>query len=142
MNNHSKRLMKDLEALGFVRDDEARTKGIAYRHPNQPTEIVKVFDAMSDGGRTAALRMANKIADTGWSGPRMPTAVKERAAISRRKAKTQRQRDDEARRARAEQKEREVAAHELLVSHIRQSREIESLMQPSGERGRLPRYAR
>lgn len=100
-NHHARRLARDLEALGFQRDYEAKTKGMAYRHPNQPDEVIKVFDAMTDNTITAALRMANKIADTGWSGPRMPQTIKERAAITRRKQKTQRQREDQARAERA-----------------------------------------
>ena len=66
MNNHAKRCMKTLEALGFQRDHEAKTKGRAYRHPNQPDQVLKVFDAMTDTTITAVIRKANKIADTGW----------------------------------------------------------------------------
>lgn len=130
MNNRSRRLCRDLEALGFVRDYDALTKGIAYRHPNQPNELVKVFDAMTDSGRTSVLRKANKIADTGWAGPREPQTIKERAEVTRRKEKTQRQREDEARQARAEAAEHEYAARERLLRAERRRRDIESLMRP------------
>lgn len=134
MNNHAKRCMKTLEALGFQRDYDAKTRGIAYRHPNQPDQVLKVFDAMTDTTITAVIRKANKIAETGWSGPRQPETVKERARITRQKQKTARQRDDEARRERAVAAEREHLRRDLLAQEERARREFESLMQPG--RGR------
>lgn len=130
MNNHARRLMRDLEALGFERDWDARTRGFAFRHPNQPDQVIKVFDAMTDNTITAALRKANKIADTGWSGPRMPQTIKERAKITRQRTKNQRQREDAARRERAEKAEREAQARDAILARERRDREIAALMRP------------
>jgi uncharacterized protein YaiL (DUF2058 family) len=130
MNNHARRLMRDLEALGFERDWEAQTRGFAFRHPNQPDQVIKVFDAMTDNTITAALRKANKIADTGWSGPRAPQTIKERAKITRQRTKSQRQREDDARRERAEKAEREAQARDAILARQRRDREIAELMRP------------
>lgn len=127
-NHHARRLMRDLEALGFERDYEAQTKGFAYRHANQPDQVIKVFDAMTDTTITAALRKANKIADTGWSGPRMPQTIKERATITRRSKKSQREKEDRARRERADAAEREYEARQAAARSARREREIADLM--------------
>lgn len=134
MNNHAKRCMKTLEALGFQRDHEAKTKGRAYRHPNQPDQLLKVFDAMTDTTITAVIRKANKIADTGWSGPRQPETIKERARITHAKHKNQRQRQDDARQDRAAEAEREYESRQREIDATKRRHEIESLMQPG--RGR------
>lgn len=102
MNNRSRRLCRDLEALGFYRDETHANGAVIYRHANDPEDFVKVQPGMSDNGRTAALRLANKIADTGWSGPNMSPTIKERATITRRKSKVEREREAAARRERAE----------------------------------------
>lgn len=134
MNHRSKRLMRDLEAIGFQRDHDAKCSGIAYRHPNEPETIVKVHETMSDCGRTAVWRLAEKIADAARSGSPVPQSIKERAQITRQKDKSQRQREDEARRARAEAAEREREKQDRLEAADRHRREVESLMQPG--RGR------
>lgn len=134
MNNHAKRCMKTLEALGFQRDYEAKTKGRAYRHPNQPDQMLKVFDAMDDSTITSVIRKANKIADTGWSGPRQPETIRERARIADTKKKSRRERDDEARQNRAADAECEYESRQREIDVADRRREIESLMQPG--RGR------
>lgn len=134
MNNHAKRLVKELETLGFRRDYDAKTRGRAYRHPNQPDQIIKVFDAMSDTSITAAKRMANKIADTGWSGPRMPATIKERATIRRRKERAEQERQKAAVEARAAEAERIAEVEARVRREDARRHEIESLMMPG--RGR------
>lgn len=135
MNHHAKRLVKDLESLGFHRDhDDPSRNGRVYRHPNDPTQAIKVFDAMSDNSITAATRKANKIADTGWSGPTMPSTIKERARISKSKQRRERERDALARRAHAEKAEAEHQARLAAALDDQRRREISSLMQPG--RGR------
>lgn len=133
MNNHAKRLCKDVESLDFWRDYDAEEKTKArrvYRHSNDPSQAIKVFDQMSDNSITAAVRKANKIAETGWSGPRQPQTIKERATMHRRKERTKRQRDDEARRERAEKAEAEFQVRQKVSQRLKQRREIEDLMRP------------
>ncbi len=130
MNHHAKRYMRDLECLGFVRDYDAQTKGIAYRHPNDPEQILKVFDAMTDNSITSGIRKANKIADTGWSGPAKPASIKERANVTRRKDTQAQKREAEAVQQRADAKEREIEQQDRLTSRDREMRNIGSLMQP------------
>ncbi|MGI8682034.1 MAG: hypothetical protein ACR2JO_07880 [Mycobacteriales bacterium] len=130
MNNHAKRCIKNLEALGFYRDHDAQTRGLAYRHPNAPDQVLKVFDQMTDSTITSVIRKANKIADTGWSGPRQPETVKERARVTHSKNKSQWQREDEARRARAEVAERAHEDRSRTEVETEHRREVEDLMQP------------
>jgi len=130
MNNHAKRLVRELEALGFRRDHDARTSGRAYVHPNQPDQVIKVFDHMSDTTITAAKRKANKIADTGWSGPRMPSSIKERARIKKASAKAKREAEAKAREERAQAKEAEYIKRRVAEETARKRREIENLMRP------------
>lgn len=137
MNNRIRRAQKDLEALGFYRDYDTPSSGMVYRHPNQPGEHVKLHPMMSDSGVTAVMRLANKIADTGWSGPRQPQRIKERAQILRHTAATMRAAEDAERQKRAEAAEAGWAARvarEQEVTRIladrRHDREIRTLMQP------------
>ena len=134
MNNHARRLMRDLEALGFNRDYEAKTRGFAYRHPNQPDQVIKVFDAMTDNTITAALRKANKIADTGWSGPRQQQTIKERAAITLRRESRKREAERAAVEERARKAEAEHEARERIRRDEKRRREIAELMRPGNGR--------
>jgi len=137
MNNHAKRLCKTLESIDFRRDYEAEKKTNArrvYRHANDLGQAVKVFDSMNDNSITMATRLANKIADTGWSGPRQPETIKERARITSVEKKNNRQREDEARAARANEAEREYESKQRELAADARRREIESLMRPG--RGR------
>lgn len=141
MNQHAKRLVKELETLGFRRDHDAQTRGIAYRHPNDPARVIKVFDAMSDSSMTAARRMANKIADTGWSGPRMPLSIKERLAAQRSRETRQEAARREAEDARAadadarfEQRRERAARARRIEAEDSRRRQIESLMMPGSGR--------
>ena len=137
MNHHAKRLCKDLEALGFRRDYDAEEKTSArrvYVHSNDPDAALKVHDCMSDNTITAALRKANKIADTGWSGPRQPATIRERATVQRRQARTHRERDDRARADRAAAAEREYEDRQAAIRREQALHEIEALMQPGGGR--------
>ena len=132
MNNHAKRLCKTLESIDFRRDYDAEKKTNArrvYRHANDMTQAVKVFDSMNDNSITMATRLANKIADTGWSGPRQPQTIRERANIIRRKGKTERQRETEARQERAVLAESEYESRQQAIAAERSYREIADLMQ-------------
>lgn len=136
MNNHAKRLCKHLESLDFRRDYAAEEKTKArrvYRHANEPETAIKVFDSMSDTTITTQVKHANKIVGLASSGPNMPT-VKDRVKADRRKKKTQQQRDEEARRARAEKAEREYEIRQKVASELRKRREITNLMQPGSGR--------
>lgn len=131
MNNHAKRLVRELETLGFRRDyDDPSKNGRVYRHPNDPSQVIKVFDAMSDNSITAATRKANKIAETGWSGPRMPSSIKERARVRRSGERAEREREARAREERAERAEREHEARLAVERAAQREAEIASLMQP------------
>lgn len=137
MNHHAKRLCKDLEALDFRRDYDAEEKSNArrvYRHANDPSVVIKVHDRMSDNTITAALRKANKVADTGWSGPRQPATVRERASVQRRTARSQRERDEQARAERAAAAEREYEDRQAAIRREQARAEIAALMQPGGGR--------
>lgn len=134
MNNHAKRLMKELETLGFRRDYDAQTRGIAYRHANDSTQVIKVFDAMSDSSMTAARRMANKIADTGWAGPRMPSTIKERAATDRRKRAAQQEMVKTAVADRAAEADAKHEAQQSIRRNEARLRELRALMMPGGAR--------
>lgn len=133
-NHHARRLMRDLQALGFERDYEAKTRGFAFRHPNQPDQVIKVFDAMTDNTITAALRLANKIADTGWSGPRQPQSIKERATITRRRESKRRESERAAVAARAAKAEAEHEARERERREDQERRYIADLMRPGNGR--------
>ena len=131
MNNHAKRLCKTLESIDFRRDYDAEKKTNArrvYRHANDMAQAIKVFDSMNDNSITMATRLANKIADTGWSGPRQPQTIRERANIIRRKGKTTRQRETEARQERADRADAEYESQQQTVAVDRHYREITDLM--------------
>lgn len=131
MNHHAKRYMRDLESLGFERDHTYEGRhGVAYRHPNDPTQVLKVFDAMTDNSITAGLRKANKIADTGWSGPRQPQTIKERATITRRRQTAQQKKIEAERAERAKKAEAEHEARQREARERAAYRDISSLMQP------------
>lgn len=131
MNHHAKRYMRDLESLGFERDHEYEGRhGVAYRHPNDPTQVLKVFDAMTDNSITAGLRKANKIAETGWAGPRQPQTIRERATITRRKESVKRRKEREAVEARAKKAEAEYEARQRAERAEAQRREMSGLMRP------------
>lgn len=137
MNNHAKRLCTALETIDFRRDYEAEKKTNArrvYRHANDMAQAVKVFDCMNDSSITMALRLANKIADTGWSGPRQPATIKERATVTRRKMSTQLKREQAAIEQRARDAEAKHEAQERERIADQRRREFGSLMQPG--RGR------
>lgn len=132
MNNHAKRLCTHLEALDFRRDYDAEEKTKArrvYRHANDMAQAIKVFDCMNDSTITIATRLANKIVGLGSNGPDLPS-LKDRAKITRRKQKTQRQRDDEARAQRGAVAEAMHEARERARLAATRRREIEDLMRP------------
>lgn len=131
MNNHAKRLKRELETLGFRRDfDDPSRNGHVYRHPNDTTQAIKVFPKMTDTSITAAIRKANKIADTGWSGPRMPATIKERARVTKSRERQARDREQQAREQRAAAAEREHDAQVAAARSVSREQEIASLMQP------------
>lgn len=131
MNKHAKRLRQELETLGFQRDhDHPSKKARVYRHPNQPDQVIKVFDAMNDNSITAASRKANKIADTGWSGPRQPATIKERARVTRRRRTAYERKEQAERDARAAAAEREYERQQRARRAALRQREIRDLMQP------------
>lgn len=136
MNNHAKRLCTHLEALDFRRDYDAEDKTKArrvYRHANDMAQAIKVFDCMNDSTITIATRLANKIVGLGSNGPDLPS-LKERAKVTRRKQKTQIQRENEARTQRAARAESEYEARQRTIAAEQRRREIEDLMRPG--RGR------
>lgn len=130
MNNHAKRLCKHLESLDFRRDYDAEEKTSArrvYRHANEPETAIKVFDSMSDTTITTQVKHANKIVGLASSGPDMPT-VKERVKATRRKQKTQQQRNQAARDERARKAEAEYEVRRKVAEELRKRREISQLM--------------
>ena len=125
MNNRSKRVMKELEALGCYRDYDAISGApVNYRHPNDPEQLFKVSDAMTDSARTFVIKRAKKVAGLGTSGSVKPQTIKERARIMRQEQKAHRQREAEERRKRAEQKEAQWAAREAKRA-AREARQAE-----------------
>ena len=135
MNGHAKRAIKMLEALDFRIDDERSIKGERYYwHPNQPDQRLKVYAGLSEAASKAIQQKANKIADTGWSGPAIPTSVKERARIKKQDTKRREAAEREARRKRAEAAEERYQRNQRLRAADDRMREIQSLMQPGGRR--------
>lgn len=135
MNGHAKRAIKMLEALDFRVDGERSSKGEKYYwHPNQPDQSVKVYAGLSEAASKAVQQKANKIADTGWSGPAMPSSIKERARVKKQDEQRQKNAELEARRERARRAEAEYNRREKVRLADRRVREISSLMQPGGRR--------
>lgn len=136
MNNHAKRLCTHLEGLDFQRDydaeDVSRARRI-YRHANDPTQAIKIFDQMSDSTMTSQRKLADKIVGLGSSGP-SALSIKERAQVHRRKQTQQQKRDDEARRVRAEAAEAEHAKRSAAAQVAAKRREITALMMPGNGR--------
>ena len=131
MNHHARRLARDLEALGFNRAPDLDTRtGQAWVHPNAPDEVLKVSDHMSDNGITAVTRKANRIADTGWAGPRNPATIRERATIRRRRETAHEAKVRAEREQRAAEAEAKHQAAQAARDSARRDREIRQLMQP------------
>lgn len=130
MNNHAKRLIRHLEALGFRRDYDAVSPARVYRHSNAPDQEIKVFEHMVDNTITAARRRADRIAEAGTSGSSDVVPLKERARITRDKRRAQREADDRARRLRAEAADREHEAKQAAARAEERRRSTEDLMQP------------
>ena len=131
MKGHVKRAIEVLESVGFELDTEASHHGTrVYRHANSPDEPLKIFSGASEPACITVMRKAQKIADTGWSGPAMPRTIGERIIELRRQKKIA---NDAAKRAyseraaRAEERYRDWRAVEAADSHRRQ---IERLMMP------------
>lgn len=135
MNGHAKRAIKMLEALDFRIDEERTSKGERYYwHPNQPDQSVKVYAGLSEAASKAIQQKANRIADTGWPGPAIPTSVKERARVKKQDAKRHEAAEREARRKRAEVAEERYKRNQRLRAADDRMREIQSLMQPGAGR--------
>lgn len=131
MNGHAKRAIKMLEALDFRVDTERSSKGEKYYwHPNDPSQRVKVFAGFSEAASKAVQAKANKVADTGWSGPAMPKSIKDTARIKRSDAKRKREASMAATAARADKAEAKHAERDRIISALADMREIESLMRP------------
>lgn len=84
MNGHAKRTIQTLEALGFERDDDASSRGVnAYRHPNDPDAILKVFSGLSEIAAKKLRNRADQILGMATAGERIPASIGENARIRR-----------------------------------------------------------
>ena len=133
MNNRIKRLLRDLEGIGFEYDHDAssqRRQVNAYRHANDPEQILRVSEHMSDSGCTAVWKKAQQIAGLSTSGSTSPASIKERARIRRAAERAEHEKQLRAREERAAEKERETHSRSGAVNADRRRGEIEDLMQP------------
>lgn len=131
MNNRIKRLRRDIEGLGFTYDDDAssqRRQMHAYRHANDPDQILRVSEHMSDSGCTAVWKKAQQIAGLSTTGT-SASSIKERARIKREAEKRQREEQARARDARAAAAERRGRSWDQVEQAERARQSIESLMQ-------------
>lgn len=131
MNNRIKRLRRDIEGLGFEYDHDAssaRRQMHAYRHANDPEQVLRVSEHMSDSGCTAVWKKAQQIAGLSTTGA-SASSIKERARIRREAEKTQREEEQRARDARAAAADRRSAAADIAEARERDRRDIEGLMQ-------------
>lgn len=84
MNGHAKRTIQTLEALGFERDDDASSRGVnAYRHPNDPDAVLKVFSGLSEIAAKKLRNRADRILGMATAGERIPASIGENARIRR-----------------------------------------------------------
>lgn len=106
-----KRLLDTLDALGFEsRPHPYKTAVTVHTHGNDPEQTIKVWAGMSESAATAATRLANRIADTGYAGPALPSSIAERATIRKASEKAQRERQIAETNERVAQKEAEAQA--------------------------------
>lgn len=83
-NGHAKRTIQTLEALGFERDDDASSRGVnAYRHPNTPDAVLKVFSGLSEIAAKKLRNRADQILGMASAGERIPASIGENARIRR-----------------------------------------------------------
>lgn len=132
MKGHVKRAIEVVEACGFELDEQASHHGTrVYRHPNAPEEPpIKIFSGASEAACITHIRRAQRIAETGWSGPKMPTTIGERYKQQRAEKQLKRDREFAEYKARAEKAEAHYQnwrAEEAADNH---RREIERLMMP------------
>lgn len=133
MNNRIKRLRRDLEGLGFEYDHDASSerRGVAaYRHANDPDQVLRISQHMSDSGCTAVWKKAQQIAGLSTSGSTSPASIKERARITREQEKAERVKAAVAANMRAAEAERRRRAQDNAERAERNRRSIEDLMQP------------
>ena len=91
MKTYIRNTYQELEALGFQYDADASEIGKrAYRHPYEPDTLLKLWDGASQSACITILRKANEIAGLSQHGPKMPTTLKERAALARSEQRARR----------------------------------------------------
>lgn len=131
MNQHARSFQRELETLGFVWQREAKAAygTRVYVHANDPSRIIKVADAMNDNSVTVGRKLALAIVGLGSNGPQAQT-LKDRARVSRQKAKSEREQQRDAARLRAEAKDRELADELTLIIEGRHQSYYEGLMRP------------
>lgn len=131
-NNRVKRLIRDVEGLGFNYDHDAsspRNGRRVYRHPNAPDEVVRVQDAMSDSGVTMVWRKAQQIAGLSTTGS-APSSIRERARVKRASEKERRAAEARAREERAQKADAAAAERQRIRDLEQREREMRELMNP------------
>lgn len=141
-NNRIKRLLKDVEGLGFVYDGDAssrRNQIHAFWHPNATPggegsreRPLRVPEHMSDNGITDCRKRAQKIAGLSTSGPATPNKEMHRAFRKAERQKAERER--RAREQRAREAEREHDRRVAAQKSAEREAEIASLMRPGNGR--------
>jgi alkanesulfonate monooxygenase SsuD/methylene tetrahydromethanopterin reductase-like flavin-dependent oxidoreductase (luciferase family) len=106
MKNSVKRLLDTLEALDFRAEPHPiKPNTTIHTHAADPDQHIKVWAGMSDAAAACALKLANRIADTGHSGPTIPANIGERMKVTRRRADEDRARQLAASKRLADAKE-------------------------------------
>lgn len=131
MKGHVKRAIELLESVGFTLDEDASHYGNrVYRHPNSPDEPLKIFSGASEPACISVMRKAQRIADTGWSGPAMPRTIGERTKIKRAEDKRRRSTAIAAHAARGMKAEEHYQNWRAIEAADNHRRAIERLMMP------------
>ncbi|EOM78053.1 hypothetical protein DW322_11210 [Rhodococcus rhodnii] len=126
-----KRVIDTLNALDFRRDDDASRPGkTVYWHPNSPDERLNIFHGATEPACISLICKAQKIADTGWTGPAMPRTIGERNAIRRNEQRRHRERDITAHAERGARAERRYQSWRAIETEERRQRELRQLMMP------------
>ncbi len=88
MKTYIRNTKQELEALGFEYvPDEAEFGKDAYRHPYEPETVLKLWHQASQQACITIVRRAYEIAGLAHQGPKLPTAIKDRARIQKAQEK-------------------------------------------------------
>lgn len=131
MKGHVKRAIELLESVGFELDTDASHFGNrVYRHANSPDEPLKIFSGASEPACITVMHKAQRIADTGWSGPAMPRTIGERNREQKAQKKRRVQREIREHAERGAKAEEHYQSWQAIEAADRHRREIERLMMP------------